>query len=226
MSARRSRRSLPPPRPDRTPARPSGLSSLLRTLRWHRRGLAALCAALAVFTGLSALAPRPAATREVVVASHDLAAGAKLASGDVTVVRYPVGLAPVSAVGHAGDAVSRTLSAAVAAGTPLTQSAFSSSSSLAAPGQQLVPFHLSDPSVLTFVHVGDLVSVVVATSDQQAVTLAERVRVAALPQSSGSGGLIGSSGGNGALVVVSCDPATAARLAASAGSSQLGITVG
>lgn len=196
-----------------------------RFVSWHRRGLAALCAGLAMMCLLAVASPPEPVTTRVMVAARDLTAGSVLTAGDLAARRYPVGLVPSRALTDTGDAVGRTLSAALSEGSPLTAGAVSGASSLAAPGERLVPFRLTDAALLHLVSVGDLVTVVATAGDGSAVTVAERVRVAALPsESSGSGFL--DSGGTGAVIVVSCPPKTAVTLAGWAATSALGIAIG
>ncbi|HEX2856729.1 MAG TPA: SAF domain-containing protein [Propionibacteriaceae bacterium] len=199
--------------------------SLTRAVSWHRRPLAALCAAAAMLCLVGVASPPPPVTVAVVVAQRDLAAGSTLSRDDVVVRRFPVALAPSEALSDAGAAAGRTLTAALNAGTPLTSRSLSHAESLAAPGERLVPFRLSDASLLSVVSIGDLVTVVATRGDGTSVTVAERVRVAALPQPASEGGVFGSST-QGAVVVVSCPPKTAVTLAGWAATSALGIAIG
>lgn len=201
-------------------------TSLVRAVTWHRRAVAAVLTALAVLAAVTAMTPQRAPTVDVVVAARDVAAGSRLAAADLTTIAYPEALVPDAAVVNVGQVVGRAASVAISARTPITANALSTASSLTGPGEQLVAFRVPDASVLSLVHVGDLVSVVATTSDNTVVNLASRVRVAALPQQSEAGGLIGGSSSSGGLVVVSCPPKTAATLAGWAASTSLGITVG
>ena len=205
------------------------ISSLTRTLTraisWHRRPLAALCAAGAMLCLVAVASPPAPQTVPVVVAAQELSAGTHLDAADLLVRRFPVGLAPSQALTDADSAVGRTLTTALDAGAPLTVRSLSSAESLAAPGERLVPFRLSDAALLSLVRVGDLVTVVAAAGDGTSVTVAERVRVAALPQPASGGGMFDSTT-TGTVVVVSCPPATAVRLAGWAATSALGIAIG
>ena len=82
----------------------------------YRRALAALLAAAAAAFGLAAARPRPGGEK-VLVAAHDLAAGAVLAPRDVTVRVFPSDAVPD---GMVAGATGRTLSGAVRRGEPLT----------------------------------------------------------------------------------------------------------
>jgi len=199
--------------------------SLTRAVSWHRRPLAALCAAGAMLCLVGVASPPPPVTSPVVVAQRDLAAGSTLSADDVAVRRFPAALVPAEAVSDTGGAIGRTLTGALTVGTPLTDRSLSHAESLAAPGERLVPFRLSDASLLSVVSVGDLVTVVATRGDGTSVTVAERVRVAALPQPASDGGVFGSST-QGAVVVVSCPPKSAVTLAGWAATSALGIAIG
>src|SRR5690349_3270966 len=86
-----------------------------RALLRRRRPLAALLAGVAVLAGVRALAPPPEPTVAVVVAAHDLAAGAEVAAGDVATVELPPGTQPDGLV---RDPVGRRLTSAVRRGEP------------------------------------------------------------------------------------------------------------
>ena len=173
----------------------------------------------------SVASPPPAATLAVVVAGRDIDAGTVLAAGDVDVRRFPVSVVPSEALDRAEAVVGRTVTAALSAGTPLTTRSLSRAESLAGAGERLVPFRLSDAALLSLVSVGDLVTVVATKGDGTSVTVAERVRVAALPQPTSGGGVF-SSGTQGAVVVVSCPPTTAVTLAGWAATAALGVAIG
>ena len=194
-------------------------------ISWHRRGLAAICAGIAMLCLMAVASPPDSPSVGVVVAAHDLTAGNVLSAADLAVRRYPSTLMPSRALPTITDAVGRTLGAALSAGSPITEANLSAASSLAAPGERLVPFRLTDAALLTLVGVGDRVTVVATAGDGSTVTVAERVRVAALPPAASGGSFI-DSGGTGAVIVVSCPPTTAVKLAGWAATSALGIAIG
>lgn len=200
------------------------LTQLHRAARWHRRGLAALAAAMATLAILAALRPAPPATIPVVVAATDLPAGHRLSTEDLRVARFPADLAPRHAVDDITIAAGETLAAPITRSSVVTRASTVSATLTPGAGELLVPVRLADPSVLDMVHVGDRVTLVTSSTELQVITLAKRVRVAAVP-SPGSAGGLGEQTSRG-LLVVAADRATAERLAATAGADGIGIALG
>lgn len=200
------------------------LASLARAVRWHRRALAALVAGCAVLLGLTALTPEASGTVTVLVASDDLPAGHRLSADDLLAAPYPAPLVPDLSTGEAPELAGRVLTAPVSRGTPVTMRSVVSAKLTPGKGELLVPVPLADPAVLAMVQVGDLVTVVAPGQEGQPVTVASRVRVAALPGSTDGAGLDGT--GSRALLVVAADQATASRLAAFSTGQGLGIALG
>ncbi|MFC6359545.1 SAF domain-containing protein [Luteococcus peritonei] len=205
--------------------RPAGgrLAALTRAVRWHRRGLAAVCAFCAVLLALTSLAPASAATTTVLVAADDLPAGRRLIAADLRPADFPPDLVPHGARSAPEQLVGRVLAAPTSRGSVLTERSTVSVQLTPQPGEVLVPVPVADPSVLALLQVGDKVSVVAPGDGGQAVTLASRVRVAALPAPEDDG-VTGS--GSRALVLLSTDRATGARLAAAGTGQPLGIALG
>src|SRR6476661_4128140 len=83
----------------------------------RRRLLAALLAAVAVATGIHAVAAPPPARVAVRVAAHDLPSGALVAAADLVTVRFDPGSVPSGVV---ADPVGRLVAAPVRRGEPLT----------------------------------------------------------------------------------------------------------
>ena len=122
---------------------------------WHRRKLAAICAAVTVFATLSILKPPPPPSVMLVTARHDIAAGARLRARDLIEVRYPRALAPERSVEAVADAIGRFATAGLARGTPLT--AFSLSGAVwtqLAPTRAAVPVRLQDGAVADLLRPG------------------------------------------------------------------------
>ncbi len=104
-----------------------GLLGRGRRSRWRRavlrRVLAAALAAGAVALTVSATRPAPAAgTIFVVVAAHDIAAGATIAGADVTSAAYPVALRPPGALADPARATGRQVAAPILGGEVVTSS--------------------------------------------------------------------------------------------------------
>jgi Flp pilus assembly protein CpaB len=123
--------------------------------------------AAAVACGLGVLAPAPAATVDVVVASRPLDAGTVLGDRDVKLARRPAGTNP-GALTSPGDAVGRVLAAPVGAAEALTPERLVGpglASRLSAHGHVAAPVRLADTGAATLLRAGDLVDVVLASGD-------------------------------------------------------------
>jgi Flp pilus assembly protein CpaB len=84
----------------------------------HRRLIAAVCAALAVFAALSSVRQAPR-TQSVLVARHDLASGQVVTSGDVRVAAVPPAATPEHVLDR-DEALGRRVAGPMRAGEPLT----------------------------------------------------------------------------------------------------------
>lgn len=154
---------MPPARPPLS--RQRVLRSLGRQARRHRRLLAAGLLAGAVACGLGVLAPAPAATVRVLVASRSLDAGTVLTGADVEVAHRPPGANP-GALTSSGDAVGRVLAAPVRPGESLTPERLVGpglASRLSARGHVAAPVRLADAGAAVLLRAGDLVDVVLAS---------------------------------------------------------------
>ncbi|MFF7249635.1 SAF domain-containing protein [Embleya sp. NPDC008237] len=82
-----------------------------RVLARHRRGLAALSAAVAVFAVIVAVRPAPAPTGPILVAARDLPAGSTPGVADLTLVAMPTALHPAGVLHAVGQAAGVALPA-------------------------------------------------------------------------------------------------------------------
>lgn len=193
---------------------PSRLVRVRRTVLARRRGLALLCAAAAVLTGLRAVQPPPAPAVSVLTAAHDLHPGTVVARGDLVTHRFATGTVPDGVLG--AESVGRTLAVGVRRGEPLTDArlvgpALSSDETLA------VPVRLPDAGMVDLLSVGDRIDLV-ATSPRSGASsvLAYAVPVLALPPHGGGGPSTVAGGGSGALVVLGVDPGQVSLIAGAA----------
>ncbi len=193
----------------------------------HRRGLAALLAALAVWL---IAGPRPDAQSTgvpVLAASQALSGGSTLTSAGLRVVQVPTGMVPAGALTGVDQAAGQTLVADRPAGSILTRSDLLSSPR-AGPGRALTAIRISDTAPLAMLRVGQTVNVVVAGDGDQTRTLASSAVVRSILNGSaltGSGSGPLAAGGETAVIVVSTDPASAARIASQASSESIGIVM-
>ena len=123
----------------------------------RRRALAVGLVALAGFVMLSAQG-RSAPARQVVVAAHDLPAGARLVAADLRVVSLPAAAVPSAAPDSIAALVGRTVSGAVEAREALTAARLSRGTA-STPGLVAAPVRLVDPSVGALLQPGQLVDV-------------------------------------------------------------------
>jgi Flp pilus assembly protein CpaB len=196
----------------------------------RRRLIAALLAGAAVLSALSALRQPAAATVGIWSAAHDLAGGAALSAGDLTVERLPLTDVPAGALAAARPIVGRMLAAPVRRGEPLTDVRLLSTSLLESLGtSDLVAagVRVTDgPATSALVQPGDRVDVIAAGDPQNAgtvttSTVARGLRVLAVPGRTPDT----SSGDSGGLLVVAASPEQADALAQAATGARLSVTV-
>lgn len=192
---------------------------LRRALARHRVLLSAGLAAGSVATGVTALAPAAPPTRAVVVAAHDLTAGAPLAGGDLRTVELPVGRVPAGVLGDPASAVGRVVSGPVRAGEPLTDVRLLGAALLPPGPEVATPVRVAERATAAIVRPGDVVDVLSAASDgSAAAAVVSAVRVLAVP-------LAEDDLGEGALLVVAATRSAAARLATAAVTGRLSVVV-
>ena len=191
---------------------------LLRAARWHRRLLAGVAAAAAVYFGLLALSPAPSPTVAVLAAAHDLTGGVTPARDDLRTVDLPPGAVPAGALRPGSELTSRVLSGPVRAGEPLTDARFLAPPAVPS-GSVAYPFRVDDPDVTALLRVGDRINLYAAasTTADAATLLARSVPVVALPAPRSTT--------SGALVVVATAPETATRLAQATANSRITVAL-
>jgi len=194
------------------------LRSLARAASWHRRKLAVVAALGAVLTGIAAAAPEGPPTVEVVRAKRQLAGGAVISPGDLSVERVVAADAPEGAVSDPGALVGQTLAAPIARRQVLTGLAFISTRVGVAHGHVLAPLRLADAELATLLQPGDVVDVLAADPEsEKAVVVARAARVVTVPRFDDEA----SADGSGALVLVDVDSSTARVIARAAVSGTL-----
>jgi Flp pilus assembly protein CpaB len=198
------------------------LRDLLKAARWHRRLLAGVSAAAAVYFGLVAMTPPSAPTVAVLGAARDLAGGAVPSSADLRTLQLPAQVVPAGALRPGTDLAKRVLAAPVRSGEPLTDARFVSPGLSRRLGTGLVayPVRFDDADIVALLRVGDRIDLYAATSSNSTTAgqLASAVQVIALPT---RGRENGSAGSSGALAVLAATPETAARIAQSAANSRI-----
>jgi len=180
-----------------------------RAVLARRRLLAGLLTAVAVAAGLHTARAAPPPQVQVLVAAHDLPAGAVVATDDVRRVGFAPGSVPD---GAARDPTGRTLASPLRAGEPLTDVRLVGPALTDGyPGLVAVPVRLPDPGMAGLLRVGDRVDLISADPQGRAAeTVAADVPVLALPDTPTE---VGAAGLTGRLVVVGAQPGEVARIA-------------
>ncbi|MGW5193605.1 SAF domain-containing protein [Kribbella sp. NPDC004138] len=191
---------------------------LLRAARWHRRLLAGVAAAAAVYFGLLALSPAPPPTVAVLAAARDLTGGVTPARDDLRTVDLPAGAVPTGALRPGSELTSRVLSGPVRAGEPLTDARFLAPPAVPS-GSVAYPFRVDDADVTALLRVGDRITLYAAasTTADAATVLARAVPVVALPAPRSTT--------SGALIVVAAAPEAAARLAQAGANARITVAL-
>jgi Flp pilus assembly protein CpaB len=150
----------------------------------HRRPLAAGFAGLAVLLALGALRSEPPG-RTVVVAAHDLASGAVLASDDVLRRKLPEQAAPEHGVHDVDGVVGRTVAGPMRRGEVITDRRVVDADRMSGfpSGSVLATVRLADGDALSNLRVGDRVDVVAVDPDggAKAEVVARGVEIVTLP---------------------------------------------
>lgn len=188
--------------------------ALRRTVLVHRRGLAALLAAVAALVGLRVAADPPPRTVDVPVAARDLAAGATVTAADLATARLDPAVVPRGVV---GDPTGVVLAGPLRAGEPVTDVRVVGASLAAAhPGLTALPLRLPDAGVVGLLRAGDRVDLVAtdpaAGVGSVLVTDALVLAVPAVTDRSGGAG----DGLTGRLVVLGVPPHQVAEVSAAA----------
>lgn len=186
----------------------------------HRRLLAALLAAAAVIL-LASPDTDPQGSAPVVIARQELAGGAQIEGGSLSVIRVPTALLPARALTDVSQAAGQTLVADRSRGTILT-AADLLSAPRAGPGRALTGVRLSDSSLLPMLRVGQRVTIVTASDGSQAQVLARSAVIRAISRASDDGSLTGSPE---PVILVSTDPQSAARIAIQASGQGVGVVM-
>lgn len=201
----------------------TALRRLRRTIRTHRRPLAALCLSLAVVLALRAQAAPAEPSVPVLVAAHDHPGGSPLRAGDLTEVAFRPGSVPAGVLTRAAEVVGRTPVGPVRAGEPLTDVRLLGQGLLEQhPGSVAAPVRIADADSLDLVRAGDRVDVLAADprGGDDAALVADDATVLLVPPRGRGTALVA-----GGLVVVAVPEPTARRLAGLGASSVLSVVL-
>ncbi|MFI6980567.1 SAF domain-containing protein [Embleya sp. NPDC050154] len=204
----------------RAPPPPSARTPWRRVLARHRRGLAALSAAVAVLAVIVAVRPAPAATTPIVVAARDLAAGSTPGPADLTLVEMPTALRPAGVLHTVGQAAGVALTGPLRRGEPVTDVRVARSGAPRDPGTVALPARFADADAVAVLRPGDRIDVLAAPLADHpgpARLIVPGALVVARPASSGSS--------TGALLILEVPRPVAAELAGVATGPALTYTI-
>ena len=197
-----------------------GLVDLRRAVARRRSLLAAGLSAAAVAAGLSAVAPTTDPGVVVLTAARDLVAGAPLGADDLVTTSLPPAVVPSGALADPAAALGRLVAGPVRQGEPITDVRLVGAALVTGDRVVAVPVRVAEPATAALVRAGDRVDVLSASPEggQAAAVVATGLAVLAVPA-------LGDAAGEGALLVLSADRPTAARLAAAAVTGRLSVVV-
>jgi pilus assembly protein CpaB len=195
------------------------LRDLRRAVSWHRRKLAIVAAVAAVLSAVAAAAPPASPTVDVVRATTNLASGAIVRSGDITVSALVEEALPRGALVDSTVALGRRLIGPVAEGQVLTALDLLGTSSGIRPGHVIAPLRLADPEVAVLLQPGALIDVIAADQEGgEASVVAAGVTVLTVPAPPF---VEAARTADGALVLVEVESKAAMLLAAAAANSRI-----
>lgn len=195
------------------------LRDFARLIDRHRRGLAALAAALCVLAALSATSAAKTPTTTVVVAAREIPAGTTLAETDLATRQVRTADLPDRVVTSAGVLLGKATGGPLARNSVLTDLAIVSGRTASAAGRVVMAVKVADAEVARLIAPG--MRVVLLAGGATGGVLTDDALVVAIPQAAASGPLGGTS--EARVVVVDVDTATAERLVRNP--SQAGVTV-
>jgi len=205
---------------------PTVLSRISRAIKpdFARTVLARRIAAgvLVLLAGVAAWRPDPHSTsREVVVATRDLAPGVTVTPDDVALSSRPAGTLPDGAVTTLDAAVGATLAGPSRRGEVLTDARVLGSRLTGlsvGPNARTVPVHLADAAVLDLIRPGDVVDVLGAPS-ADSTARPRLLAVGAVVV------LVSAAAGDGRVVLVALPAAAAHTLAAATLVQEVTLTI-
>lgn len=183
----------------------------MRFLKWHRRIVAALLAALSVccfWAGLNRSAANQVAT---VVAKQQITPGQRISVDDLKIVHYPAELAVSDSFSNPQDLVGEISNTKLAPQQPITSHNLVSRGYAANPGEVMAGVGLLDPCLAEIITVGDKINLYTQAPDNSQRLIAEGIKVSGiLPQSQNEN----SAKPVAKLLIISVSPKLAAQISA------------
>lgn len=195
-------------------------SRVRRLLLRHRRPFGALMAGGAALALVQTVSPSPPVRRPVVVAAHDLPAGAVLGSSDLSVAMLPPSAVPAGSSPSSSTFSGKRVAGPMRAGEPITDRRVLGRALIAGYPRGIVaaPVRIHDPDVVALLQVGSRIDVYAArdASSLAAVVVAD-VPVIGLPRTDDEH--------EGGLVVLAVTSTQAAALAEASATAALSLTL-
>ncbi|MGC0418244.1 SAF domain-containing protein [Embleya sp. AB8] len=187
-----------------------------RVLARHRRGLAALSAAVAALALIVAVRPPPPSTTPIVVAARDLPAGSTPGPADLALVEMPTALRPAGVLRAVRQAAGGALTGPLRRGEPVTDVRLAGPGGRPDGGTVTLPARFADADAVAVLRPGDRIDVLAVPPPEHpgpARLIAPAALVLARPTATGAaaGPSLGSS--TGALLLLEVPRAVAAELA-------------
>lgn len=152
---------------------------------WHRRGLAAVLAVLAVLSLAAHLTEPPPDQTQVVRVTRQVGAGAPITRGDVEVVAVEGALAPSQALRTLDEVVGQHALTTLTPGT-LLQESLLLTSHRARPGHSLVPISIQDAGLQALLSPGTLITLALPHAEGADIVTDRAVVMATPPPDAGS----------------------------------------
>lgn len=188
---------------------------------WHRRVIAALCAALCV-AGIVAVAQAPPPGVKVVGMARPVGAGEKLTAEEVTTITVPPALVTDSSLTSIEDAVGGTTAVALDEGQPLTSTALLKQHS-AGEGRAVVPIKVPDADLRALMTPGTQVTLIMAFAEEPEV-ITDEARVVSLAEE--GEGTLAKSQANSGMITIDVPDEVAAMVATLGQAGQLTVVLG
>src|SRR5689334_8527068 len=179
------------------------LVTVRRQVLIRRRTIAAICAALAVWSVLHQLTATPPTGIRIVTAAHDLASGDPVGPDDLRFTRFTPGSVPSRAVRDPKLVIGRTLVVPLSRGEPLTTRQVVGTSALDGyPDRSAIALRIPDQDAAGLLDPGDRVDLVASDpqGDDKAELLVADAVVLTVPKPDPDAARIGAESG-GRLVL-------------------------
>ena len=198
------------------------LTKVRHFVSWHRRGLAALLAALGMLILVIQLNPNLQPGAPVVASTQPLAAGQTLAAEDLKVIRLPLQALPEEPITSIAAVEGKELATSLGGNTIIQPGMLQGKGALG-PGRSLVPVELPDERLMQVLSVGAPLALVSMTEDG-ATVLTDDAILAQLPNSDEAAGLSAAPGRN-PLALIEVEDELAADVAVLGQRGELSVIV-